>query len=197
MQKNQIHPYLFGKAEEIFRNKTGPSDGKRRMFSSDHKAAESQRMWNKTPKNGPWAMHENKTNPKALPIHHMRKFLPIPNIARDSAARLGANIIRADLACFYAGMTLALKRWCWVLILPFNNYTRNLHGKKFQIVINLLGQKPDFPCVWSKFSYFLISRSGFFFSSSCCLVHIDSCAGPEDLLKTCQILHRDLRSGRG
>ena len=53
MQKNQIHPYLFGKAEEIVRNKTGPSDGKRQMFSSDDMAAESQRMRNETPRNGP------------------------------------------------------------------------------------------------------------------------------------------------
>lgn len=130
MQKNEIHPYLFGKAAETFRNKAGPSGGKSRIFSSDHKAAESQRMWNKTPKNGPWAMHKNKTNPKVLPIHHMRKFLPIPNVVRASAACLGANIVRADPACFYPGMTLALKRWCWVLISPFNNYTRNLPQQK-------------------------------------------------------------------
>lgn len=195
MQKNQVHPYPFGNAEEILRNKTGPSDGKRRMFSSDQKAAESQRMWNQTPKNGPWAMHKNKTNPKALPIHRMRKFLPIPNIARDSAVCLGANI-RADLACFYPGVTLALKRQCWVLILPLNIAQGISHGKKFQIVINLLGQKPDFSSVWSKFSYFLISRSGFL-TSCWCLVHIDSWAGPEDLLKTHQILRRDLRSTRG
>lgn len=196
MQRSQIHPYLFGKAEEIFRNKTWPSDGKRWMFSSDHKAAESQRMWKNTPKNGPWITYKNKMNPQALPIHHMRKFLPIPNTARDSAAWLGANIIRADLACFYPGMTLALKRQCWVLILPFNITQGISHSKKFQIVINLLGQKPDFPSVWSKLSYFLISRSGVF-SSCWCLVHIDSCAGPEDLLKTHQILHTDLRCTRG
>lgn len=72
------------------------------------------------------------------------------------------------------------------------------YGKKFQIVINLLGQKPDFPCVWSKFSYFLISRSGFF-SSYHYLVHIHPgpCVGPEDLLRTCQIINRDLKFSGG
>lgn len=41
MLKNKIHPYLLGKGEEIIKNKTKPNDGKRKMFSSDHEAAES------------------------------------------------------------------------------------------------------------------------------------------------------------
>lgn len=51
-------------------------------------------------------MHENETNAKALPSHNMRKFLPIPNIPRDSAVCLGANLI----VSFYPDVTLALKR---------------------------------------------------------------------------------------
>lgn len=75
-------------------------------------------------------MHKKKTSSKALPVHHMRKFLPILSTARDSAACPGANIIRVDLAGFYPDMKLALRRRCWVLILPFNSYKRNVLRQK-------------------------------------------------------------------
>lgn len=39
---NKTKPYLK-KAEEIFRNKTGPIEGTRLTFSSDHRAAEREK----------------------------------------------------------------------------------------------------------------------------------------------------------
>lgn len=75
---------------------------------SDHMAAESQRMWNQT--QNTWSLSNAWEQGKPQGFLHMKKFLYIPNIARDSVVCLGANITRADPASFYPGVTLALKR---------------------------------------------------------------------------------------